>query len=174
MSNQAAANVIEVERVLAEAHRPAFQAMLLALCGLCLLIDGFDAQAMDYVAPRVIAEWQVAKTALGPVFSASLFGMLLGALGLSVMVGGQPAVNALAGHFYPTALRSTGIGWSLGIGRIGSVIGPLVGGQLIALNWSNAALFHAAAVPVLCSALLVVALAGATRQRSRASEVEPA
>jgi MFS transporter, AAHS family, 4-hydroxybenzoate transporter len=81
------------------------------------------------------------------------------------VVGGQPAVNALAGHFYPTSLRSTGIGWSLGIGRIGSVIGPLVGGQLIALNWSNAALFHAAAVPVLCSALLVIALAGATRQR---------
>src|SRR3984957_10523052 len=81
------------------------------------------------------------------------------------VVGGQPAVNALAGHFYPTSLRSTGIGWSLGIGRIGSVIGPLVGGQLIALDWSNAALFHAAAVPVLCSALLVIALAGATRQR---------
>ena len=451
MSDQPAANVFEVERVLGETHRPAFQAMLLALCGLCLLIDGFDAQAMGYVAPSVIAEWHVAKTELGPVFSASLFGMLLGALGLSVLadrigrrpvligatfffalsmlatpfvstipalitlrfitglglgcimpnamalvgefstpahrvkrmmlvscgftlgaavggfvsaalipaygwravfwvggavplllafamlallpeslqflvlkgrteralswlarfdpalpigantrlvvsekrtdgapvaelfragrgpvtlilwaisfmnlivlyflsnwlptvmreagytpgtavivgtvlqtggvigtlllgwfiermgfvrvlfacfalaafavgtigvvahalpwllvvvfaggfcvVGGQPAVNALAGHFYPTALRSTGIGWSLGIGRIGSVIGPLVGGQLIALNWSNAALFHAAAVPVLCSALLVVALAGVTRQRSRASEVEPA
>jgi AAHS family 4-hydroxybenzoate transporter-like MFS transporter len=81
------------------------------------------------------------------------------------VVGGQPAVNALAGQFYPTTLRSTGIGWSLGIGRIGSVIGPLVGGQLIALNWSNTSLFHAAAVPVLCSALLVIALAGATRRR---------
>jgi len=81
------------------------------------------------------------------------------------VVGGQPAVNALAGHFYPTSLRSTGIGWSLGIGRIGSVIGPLIGGQLIALNWSSAALFHAAAVPVLCSALLVLALAGASAQR---------
>ena len=436
------ANVIEVERALGETHRPAFQLMLLVLCGVCLVIDGFDAQAMGYVAPSVIGEWHVSKAALGPVFSASLFGMLLGALGLSVLadrigrrpvligatlffalamlatplvttipallalrfitglglgcimpnamalvgefsgtahrvkrmmlvscgftlgaalggfvsaalipsygwravfwvggtvplllafamlaklpeslqflvlkgrheralrwlarfdpglsvgphtrlvvrekaasgapvaelfragrtpvtlilwaisfmnlidlyflsnwlptvmheagytpatavivgtvlqtggvvgtlllgwfierfgfvrvlfvcfvaatltvgmigmvahalpwllvvvfaggfcvVGGQPAVNALAGHFYPTSLRSTGIGWSLGIGRIGSVIGPLVGGQLIALDWSNAALFHAAAVPVLCSALLVIALAGATRQR---------
>jgi len=440
------ANVIEVEHVLGETRHPAFQLMLLVLCGLCLVIDGFDAQAMGYVAPSVIGEWHVSKVALGPVFSASLFGMLLGALGLSVLadrigrrpvligatlffalamlatplvttipalltlrfitglglgcimpnamalvgefsstthrvkrmmlvscgftlgaalggfisaalipsygwravfwvggtvplllafamlaklpeslqflvlkgrheralrwltrfdpslpispntrlvvrekaasgapvaelfragrtpvtlilwaisfmnlidlyflsnwlptvmheagytpatavivgtvlqtggvvgtlllgwfierfgfvrvlfvcfvaatltvgmigmvaqtlpwllavvfaggfcvVGGQPAVNALAGHFYPTSLRSTGIGWSLGIGRIGSVIGPLVGGQLIALNWSNAALFHAAAVPVLCSALLVIALAGATRQRDNAT-----
>jgi AAHS family 4-hydroxybenzoate transporter-like MFS transporter len=49
------------------------------------------------------------------------------------------------------------------------VIGPLVGGQLIALNWSNASLFHAAAAPVLCSALLVIALAGATRQRGEST-----
>lgn len=81
------------------------------------------------------------------------------------VVGGQPAVNALAGQYYPTALRSTGIGWSLGIGRVGSVIGPLVGGQLIALQWSDAALFHAAAVPVLCSALFVIVLASVTRGR---------
>jgi AAHS family 4-hydroxybenzoate transporter-like MFS transporter len=85
------------------------------------------------------------------------------------VVGGQPAVNALAGHYYPTALRSTGIGWSLGIGRVGSVLGPLVGGQLIALQWSDAALFRAAAVPVLCSALFVIALAGATRGRRAGS-----
>ncbi|WP_116138792.1 MFS transporter [Trinickia diaoshuihuensis] len=85
------------------------------------------------------------------------------------VVGGQPAVNALAGQYYPTALRSTGIGWSLGIGRVGSVLGPLVGGQLIALQWSDAALFRAAAVPVLCSALFVIALAGATRGRRAGS-----
>ncbi|AUT69368.1 MFS transporter [Paraburkholderia hospita] len=445
------ADVIEVERALADAHRPTFQLMLLVLCGLCLVIDGFDAQAMGYVAPSVIGEWHVSKAALGPVFSASLFGMLLGALGLSVLadrigrrpvligstfffalsmlatpfvstipalialrfitglglgcimpnamalvgefstpahrvkrmmlvscgftlgaaiggfisaalipaygwravfwvggavplalgvamlaalpeslqflvlkgrnerarqwlakfdpslgvgpgtrlvvqekagggapvaelfragrapvtlilwgisfmnlidlyflsnwlptvmrdagyspstavivgtvlqtggvvgtlllgwfierfgfvrvlfacfalgalsvggigavshalawllvvvfaggfciVGGQPAVNALAGHFYPTTLRSTGIGWSLGIGRIGSVIGPLVGGQLIALNWSNAQLFHAAALPVLCSALLVLTLAAATRRRGGLAKAQTA
>lgn len=82
------------------------------------------------------------------------------------VVGGQPAVNALAGHYYPTALRSAGIGWSLGVGRIGSVIGPLVGGQLIALEWSQSALFRAASVPVIGSALLVILLSGVTRTRT--------
>ena len=70
----------------------------------------------------------------------------------------------------PFDQSATLIGWSLGIGRIGSVIGPLVGGHLIALNWSNESLFHAAAVPVLCSALLVIALAATTRQRGSPSE----
>ena len=48
--------LIQVERVLGETHHPAFQLMLLVLCGLCLVIDGFDAQAMGYVAPSVIGE----------------------------------------------------------------------------------------------------------------------
>jgi AAHS family 4-hydroxybenzoate transporter-like MFS transporter len=74
------------------------------------------------------------------------------------IVGGQPAVNALAGTFYPTTLRSTGIGWALGIGRIGSVVGPVIGGQLIALQWSNGSLFIAAAVPALISALTIARL----------------
>ena len=74
------------------------------------------------------------------------------------IVGGQPALNSLAGVYYPTALRSTGIGWALGVGRIGSVIGPVVGGQLIGLQWSNAALFVAAAVPVLISAAAMLRL----------------
>lgn len=70
------------------------------------------------------------------------------------VVGGQPAVNALAASYYPTSLRSTGIGWSLGIGRIGSVVGPVVGGQLIALQWSDGALFTVASFPALASATL--------------------
>src|ERR1700761_3799388 len=109
VNNQSAANVIEVERVLAETHRPTFQAMLLALCGLCLLIDGFDAQAMGYVAPSVIAEWHAPKPALGPVFSASLFGMLLGALGLSVLadrIGRRPVLIG-ATLFFALAMLAT-------------------------------------------------------------------
>ncbi|BCN38522.1 MFS transporter [Alicycliphilus denitrificans] len=66
-----------------------------------------------------------------------------------MVIGGQPAINALAASYYPTALRTTGVGWSLGVGRIGSVLGPVVGGQLIALSWSQANLFHVVAIPSL-------------------------
>ncbi|MET3132408.1 AAHS family 4-hydroxybenzoate transporter-like MFS transporter [Oxalobacteraceae bacterium GrIS 1.11] len=71
------------------------------------------------------------------------------------IVGGQPAVNALAANYYPTALRSTGIGWSLGVGRIGSIAGPVLGGELLRLNWSNSAIFPLVAIPALVSALML-------------------
>src|SRR3981081_709235 len=54
------------------------------------------------------------------------------------MVGGQIAANALAATFYPRSIRATGVGWARGIGRVGSIIGPLVGGALLALRWGKA------------------------------------
>ncbi|MFM0246078.1 MFS transporter [Paraburkholderia sediminicola] len=80
------------------------------------------------------------------------------------IVGGQPAVNALTATLYPTSLRATGVGWSLGIGRAGSIIGPVVAGQLVELQWSNTALFVAAAVPALASCLMIVFLSHVTRK----------
>ncbi len=71
------------------------------------------------------------------------------------IVGGQPAVNALAASYYPTTLRATGIGWSLGVGRIGSIIGPVLGGELIRMNWPNSTIFVIAAVPALLSAIML-------------------
>jgi AAHS family 4-hydroxybenzoate transporter-like MFS transporter len=74
------------------------------------------------------------------------------------MVGGQIAANALAATFYPTSIRSTGVGWALGIGRVGSIIGPLVGGALLTMKWSPAAVFATAAAGALCAALAAFSL----------------
>jgi MFS transporter, AAHS family, 4-hydroxybenzoate transporter len=74
------------------------------------------------------------------------------------IVGGQTAANALAAAFYPTSVRSTGVGWALGIGRIGSIVGPLVGGVLLTLKWSTAEVFMSASVAALCAALAAFAL----------------
>lgn len=72
------------------------------------------------------------------------------------VVGGQPAINAMAANYYPTTLRTTGVGWCLGIGRIGSVIGPVIGGELIRLNWSQADLFHVVALPSVVIVLILL------------------
>jgi AAHS family 4-hydroxybenzoate transporter-like MFS transporter len=87
-------------------------------------------------------------------------GLLVAAIFLTgfAVSGGQPAINALAGVYYPSALRSTGIGWGLGIGRIGAAVGPLIGGLLIHLDWSVQSLFLAAAVPACVTLLGLIAI----------------
>jgi AAHS family 4-hydroxybenzoate transporter-like MFS transporter len=74
------------------------------------------------------------------------------------VVGGQPGINALAATYYPTYLRSTGIGWGLGIGRIGAIVGPVLGGEFMRLKWSTQDLFFAAAIPALISAVVMFSL----------------
>ena len=63
------------------------------------------------------------------------------------IVGGQTGANALAASFYPTYIRSTGVGWALGIGRIGSIVGPIFGGIMLSLHWPLTTVFLAAAIP---------------------------
>ena len=57
-----------------------FQIKLLLICAAVLFLDGFDTQAIGYVAPALAKEWGLTKAALGPVFSAGLFGLMIGAL----------------------------------------------------------------------------------------------
>lgn len=84
-----------------------------------------------------------------PLFSAVFFA------GCGI-VGSQPVINALATVYYPTSVRSTGIGWALGIGRVGAIVGPPIGGHLIGLRWANRELFLAASLPIVISALGVL------------------
>ncbi|RKE39019.1 AAHS family 4-hydroxybenzoate transporter-like MFS transporter [Paraburkholderia sp. BL23I1N1] len=71
------------------------------------------------------------------------------------VIGGQISLNALAANLYPTAIRATGVGWALGFGRIGSIIGPVVGGLLIASGLDLTSLFAVSALPGLIAAVAV-------------------
>jgi AAHS family 4-hydroxybenzoate transporter-like MFS transporter len=73
------------------------------------------------------------------------------------ILGGQAGNNALAATYYPTDLRSTGVGAALGIGRIGSILGPSVA-EFMRPRYSTHQLFLAFAVPALLSAVAVALL----------------
>ena len=75
--------------------------------------------------------------------------------------GGQPTLNSLSATYYPTDLRSTGIGAALGVGRCGAIIGPGIGGAMLGAQWSNESVFYAAAVPAAIATLSAVLLAKA-------------
>ncbi|MDN4572535.1 MFS transporter [Pandoraea cepalis] len=63
--------------------------------------------------------------------------------------GVQAGLNALAAEIYPIHMRATGVGCAVGIGRIGSISGPLVGGLLLQMHWSVSEVFLAGIVPAV-------------------------
>jgi MFS transporter, AAHS family, 4-hydroxybenzoate transporter len=82
--------------------------------------------------------------------------------------GGQKTVIALAAVFYPAPVRSTGVGWALGIGRIGGIAGPLLIGELLNWKFAPASLFYAAAIPMLLAGTAVAIMGLIYRQRDAA------
>jgi AAHS family 4-hydroxybenzoate transporter-like MFS transporter len=73
------------------------------------------------------------------------------------ILGGQAALNAMTSTFYPTALRATGTGWTLGLGRLGGICGPFIGATLLHLQWSTSDLLVAAAIPASLTAIGIIA-----------------
>jgi AAHS family 4-hydroxybenzoate transporter-like MFS transporter len=94
----------------------------------------------------------------GLAFSGASYSLLMGVtfvLGFTVQ-GAQAGINALAAAFYPTHMRSTGVGWALGIGRIGSIVGPALGGLLLSRQWTPRQILLAGMVPAACAATAVL------------------
>jgi AAHS family 4-hydroxybenzoate transporter-like MFS transporter len=80
-------------------------------------------------------------------------------------LGAQFGNNAASGLLYPTAFRSRGSGWALGVGRFGSVIGPLLGGVLIALRLPLRQLFLLASLPMVVGLIASAIIAGLCHRR---------
>ena len=107
----------------------------------------------------LVAEFGVSILLIyGLAYSASSYFILMAVtlvLGFTVQ-GGQAGINALAADFYPTRMRSTGVGWALGIGRIGSIIGPAVGGFLLSMQWTPRQTLLAGIAPAAIATLAVL------------------
>lgn len=91
-------------------------------------------------------------------FWASSFGLIAGLSTASGFFAGaaQAGVIALAALMYPVAVRSTGVGWAMALGRLGAVVGPLTGGILLGWNFSVSQTFLSFAVPGLIGAAAVM------------------
>jgi AAHS family 4-hydroxybenzoate transporter-like MFS transporter len=135
---------------------------------------------MDRFGPYVVVAGLFAASALSVVLMASFMtaggALMLTAMSLALgfcLSGGQKANNALSVYFYPTALRGTGLGWALGVGRIGGVIGPYFAGVLLEDGWSPSGLFYLAAGPMMIGAVTIALMGqiyGHTSARSGLAE----
>jgi MFS family permease len=88
----------------------------------------------------------------------AVLGVAVG-MGLAVQ-GGFSGFYSLAAQIYPTEVRSSGIGWAIGIGRGGSVIGPLLGGFLLGQHLPLWIVFLCFAIPLALSGILAALVRG--------------
>jgi len=72
--------------------------------------------------------------------------------------GGFNGFWAVAARLYPVAMRSTGIGWAFGVGRIGAVLGPIVGGLLVGAKVPISTIFSIYAVPLVAAACMTLGI----------------
>ena len=108
-----------------------------------------------------------------------LFGLALPSFGLlsllqgvvQLLVGGSGGgAIAVAAMLYPTSIRSTGVGWSTGFGRLGSVVGPLAAGALVTAQVAAGFVYAVLGLLVIGAALFVLML-GREQHRRGASPV---
>ncbi len=116
------------------------------------LIDrfgGFKVMAVNYVVGAI------AVLALGAADMGAI--VLIPALFIAgtCVMGSQIAMYAVAAMVYPTSIRGTGVGTTIGIGRTGSIIGPMAGAATVALGWSIAGIFAMASVPIFLASLSI-------------------
>ena len=75
----------------------------------------------------------VSLTLLGQVHNIVLLYILVAIAGATT-IGTQIITNAYISQYYPTEIRSSGLGWALGVGRLGAIAGPIIGGVLLTMK----------------------------------------
>jgi MFS transporter, AAHS family, 4-hydroxybenzoate transporter len=110
-----------------------------------VLIPGFILGALS------LAWFGQATSSVAMLATASfLAGFFVGGTGTGLI--------AVAAGMYPTAIRSTGIGWAMGMGRVGQFFGPFLAGLLVAGGYKVGGIFYSAAAACLIGALFLIFL----------------
>lgn len=108
---------------------------------------------------RTIATFLVATALVMGVFGfargSSLLLALFGLIGFLIQ-GGFVGLYAIAARLYPTEIRTTGLGWAIGAGRTGAIVGPMLGGLLVAAGLSIGANFRWFAITLLLAAFFTL------------------
>lgn len=135
---------------------------------------GIGALCIGMLMDRMRASVVVAGMYIGIIASLAALSMAPGFTALTVsaffagmfVIGGQSVLYALSAAFYPTAMRGTGVGAAVAVGRIGSVVGPLAAGQLLAMGRSSSVVIGASIPVTLIAAIAALLLI----RRPRANE----
>src|SRR6185295_1230427 len=98
-------DAIKIADVIDRSKIGSLQKTLFALCAACLIMDGFDVQAVGYVGPSLLAEWKIPGSVLGNMLASGNFGVLVGSLLFTMLadkIGRRPVL--IWATFYFSAL----------------------------------------------------------------------
>jgi AAHS family 4-hydroxybenzoate transporter-like MFS transporter len=87
--------------------------------------------------------------------------------------GGLSGINALASITYPSQMRATGVSFAHSAGRAGAIVGPFIGGAMIAAQLSAAGVFLITAIPQMCAALAIFVMWRVQAQRAPVPALAP-
>lgn len=104
---------------------------------------------------------------LGSIASMAVFGSLPVAITPMLIVtfvigvflsGAMISLYAAVPDMYPVQIRNTALGWALGVGRLGAVLGPNLAGLMIQVGWERFALYLAMSLPMFLAIFAAVSL----------------
>lgn len=103
-----------------------------------------------------------------PATSSIVVGFTLGAL-IGVFVNGCVAgLYAITPSVYGPSVRATGVGWGIGVGRIGAIVSPIVAGKLLDLDWTPTQLY------ILVAGAFILGAIAVSRLQSESKKTTPA
>jgi AAHS family 4-hydroxybenzoate transporter-like MFS transporter len=131
--------------------------------------------SMDRINPFLILGsvyilGSVFVTILGRSLDGEAWVLLVAAfLAGTCVTGGQMSIVAVASLVYPARLRSTGVGWALGIGRLGGIIGPILVGSALGGGVAPATVFLVISVLLIAASASIFMLGTIARSRAAAN-----
>lgn len=115
--------------------------------------------AARFALRRVLLGYVLASVALLALFVPAMpvYGtaLALGALIGLFVTGAVAGLYALTPSIYPPEMRATGVGWGIGVGRVGAILSPLVAGRLLDAGWGPGGLYLLAAAVLAAGGLAV-------------------
>ncbi|HGW5843888.1 TPA: MFS transporter [Klebsiella pneumoniae] len=131
-----------------------FSLQIGAACGTLLLGALMDKLTPLRMSLLIYSGILASLLALGS--ASSLTGMLLAGFVAGLFAtGGQSVLYALAPLFYPAAIRATGVGTAVAVGRLGAMSGPLLAGKMLALGTGTVGVMAASAPGIVLAGVAV-------------------
>jgi AAHS family 4-hydroxybenzoate transporter-like MFS transporter len=139
----------------------AFGALLQTMAVIGGVVCGWAADRSGNLRATLALTWLGGAIAIAMLAFVNLHWVNIAGIALAgfFMMGAQPVLNNLTAGLYDTEIRGTGVGVELGVGRIGGILGPYIGGLLQQIFPGSLALYLAMAIAAAVSGLSITVAA---------------